>query len=80
MVDQLNPVMRGWLAYYGKYYRSAMYPIIRHVNKALVRWAIRKYKALRRGKTRAIAFLERCVKESPTMFFHWREGMTGAFA
>ena len=80
IADWLNPVMSGWLAYYGKYYRSAMYVIVRHVNKALVRWAMRKYKALRRGKTRASAFLERCMKESPRLFVHWREGMKGAFA
>lgn len=79
IADWLNPVMSGWLAYYGRYYRSAMYAIVRHVNKALVRWAMRKYKALRRGKTRAIAFLERCRKESPRLFVHWREGMKGAF-
>jgi RNA-directed DNA polymerase len=76
----LNPVMSGWLNYYGRYYRSAMYAIIRHVNKALARWAIRKFKALRRGKTRATAFLERCMRQSPRLFVHWREGMKGAFA
>ena len=59
IAEWLNPVMSGWLNYYGKYYRSAMYAIIRHVNKALARWAIRKFKALRCGKTRATAFLER---------------------
>ena len=80
IADGLNPVMSGWLAYYGRYYRSAMYAIVRHVNKALVRWALCKYKAFRRGKTRAIAFLERCRKESPRLFVHWREGMKGAFA
>jgi len=76
----LNPIMRGWLAYYGRFYSSAMYSIIRHVNKALARWAMRKYKAIRRGKTSASAFLERCMKDSPGLFVHWREGMKGAFA
>ena len=80
IADWLNPIMRGWLAYYGGFYRSAMYAIIRHVNKTLARWAIRKYKALRRSKTRARLFLERCMKETPGLFVHWREGMKGAFA
>jgi len=57
-----------------------MYAIIRHVNKTLARWAMRKYKALGRGKTRARLFLERCMKETPGLFVHWREGMKGAFA
>lgn len=80
IAEWLNPMMSGWLAYYGAYYRSAMYAIIRHVNRALVRWAMRKYKALKRGKSRAIAFLERCLREIPWLFIHWREGMKGAFA
>jgi len=76
----LNPIMRGWIAYYGKFYRSAMYVIIRHVNKTLVRWFMRKYKAVRRSKMRAMAFYDRCMKENPGLFVHWCEGMTGAFA
>lgn len=80
IANWLNPKMKGWLAYYGRFYRSAMYAIIRHVNKALIRWAMRKYKALRCGKTRGAAFLERCMKESPGLFVHWREGKIGAFA
>ncbi len=80
IAEWLNPVMNGWLNYYGSYFRSAMYAIIRHVNKTLVRWAMRKFKALKRGKTRAIVFLERCRQQNPELFVHWRAGMTGAFA
>ena len=42
-----NPVLRGWMAYYGRFYPSAMYPIFRHFNKTLVAWAMRKFKRLR---------------------------------
>jgi hypothetical protein len=80
IADWLNPIMRGWLAYYGRYTRSAMYAIVRHVNKTLGRWAMRKFKLLGRGKFRATAFFERCMKQSPGLFVHWREGMKGAFA
>ncbi|MEJ1400477.1 MAG: group II intron maturase-specific domain-containing protein [Candidatus Sedimenticola sp. (ex Thyasira tokunagai)] len=76
----LNPIMRGWIAYYGKFYRSAMYAIIRHVNKTLVRWFMRKYKAIKRSKMRAMALFARCMKETPGLFVQWREGMKGAFA
>jgi hypothetical protein len=57
-----------------------MYAIVRHVNKTLGRWAMRKFKSLGRGKFRATAFLERCMTQSPGLFVHWREGMKGAFA
>jgi len=80
IAERLNPVLSGWLSYYGQYYRSALYAVWRHINKTLVRWAMRKYKALRFSKTRAIAFLERCMRQSPGLFVHWREGMKGAFA
>jgi len=76
----LNPIIEGWLNYYGAFYKSAMYGLIRHVNKSLVRWAICKYKSLRRGKRRALALLERVLQQSPRLFVHWRKGMTGAFA
>ncbi len=80
IADWINPVVRGWVAYNGAYTRSAMYAIVRQVNKALIRWAMRKFKGLKRGKSKAIAFLERCVKQCPDLFVHWREGMKGAFA
>jgi len=75
----LNPLINGWIGYYGRYSRSALYAMSRHVNKALVRWARRKYKPLRRHKVRAAQFLERIVKQSPHLFAHWRVGMVGAF-
>ena len=76
----LNPIIRGWIGYYGKYTRSALYSMCRHVNKTLVRWAMRKYKSLRRYKTKAGLFLEGISKQNPLLFAHWRIGMIGAFA
>ncbi|EOF5965471.1 group II intron reverse transcriptase/maturase [Salmonella enterica] len=76
----LNPKLNGWINYYGRYYRSALYGVFRHINKTLVRWARRKYKALRRHKTRASKFLEGIAKQSPRLFVHWKVGMKGTFA
>ncbi len=77
---RFNPVLDGWLNYYGRYQPSAMYPVLRHFNKTLVAWARRKYKRLRRHKTRASVFMERISVRSPNVFAHWRRGMVGAFA
>src|SRR6266496_1709664 len=41
-----NPKIRGWLQYYGRYYRSALYPYMQ-LDRSLARWANRKYKKLR---------------------------------
>ncbi|PIE42604.1 MAG: group II intron reverse transcriptase/maturase, partial [Gammaproteobacteria bacterium] len=60
--------------------RSELYKVFRPLNKALVRWARRKYKALRKYKTRASVFIERIATNNPGLFAHWRAGMVGAFA
>lgn len=79
IADFINPYLRGWWNYYGRYYRSLMYRISRYVNQRLVRWAMRKYKHLR-GKKNTIAMLERLMKARPKLFAHWSMGMSGAFA
>ena len=75
----LNPVLNGWLSYYGQFCRSELYKVFRHLNKALVRWARRKYKALRKSKTRAGRFIEGIAAKNPWLFAHWKAGVVGAF-
>lgn len=75
-----NPVLQGWINYYGKYSKSALYPMCRHFNKTLVAWSMRKYKRFRHRKTRASRFLEKICEDNPRLFAHWRCGMKGAFA
>jgi hypothetical protein len=75
-----DPILQGWLNYYGGYYRSGLYQIWRHFNKTLVAWAVRKYKNFRQRKTWASKFLEKISENKPRLFVHWRNGMQGAFA
>ncbi|HTP27693.1 MAG TPA: group II intron maturase-specific domain-containing protein, partial [Anaeromyxobacteraceae bacterium] len=75
-----NPVLRGWLEYYGRFCPSAMYPVLRHFNKTLVGWARRKYRRLRWHKTRAGQFVEKIAERQPRLFAHWARGMVGSFA
>jgi len=72
---EINPVLRGWINYYGRFYKSQMYPVLRHVNKALVQWARRKYKTLETHKTRAENFLGNIAKREPKLFVHWKMGI-----
>jgi RNA-directed DNA polymerase len=46
----LNPIVRGWMNYYGRYYRTELYPLLRRVSSYLRRWAGKKYKRLRTYK------------------------------
>jgi len=75
-----NPVLSGWIEYYGKYSPSALYPVLRHFNKTLVAWGMRKYKKLMGHRTRAAIFMEEISKRQPTLFAHWKRRMVGAFA
>lgn len=75
-----NPVLQGWLNYYGSYCRSAMYPLWRHFNMTLASWVRMKYKTFWKKKTRAAIFVEKIARQRPELFVHWRNGMRGAFA
>ena len=75
-----NPILQGWLNYYGKFRLSAMQGICRHFNMTLVAWAMKKYKHLRGRKTKAVKLFDRIAERHPNLFAHWRMGMVGAFA
>ena len=76
----LNPLVRGWIEYYGRYAPSALSPMLRYVNQTLVKWAMRKFKRFKAHKIRASRFLQKLVRERMSLFVHWRIGMTGTFA
>jgi RNA-directed DNA polymerase len=66
-----NPVLRGWINYYGRFYKSALHRVFRHLNRTLIRWASRKYKRLRGHQRRAEYWLGRVARREPRMFAHW---------
>ncbi|WP_449354823.1 group II intron maturase-specific domain-containing protein [Virgibacillus natechei] len=73
--NMFNPVIQGWINYYGKFYKSEMHPALRHINKALIMWARKKYKRLARHKKRAEHFMGRIAKQNPRLFKHWELGI-----
>lgn len=75
-----NPVLRGWLEYYGRFCPSALHPVLRHFNRTLVAWARQKYKRLQRHKMRASLFIKRIAQRQPHLFIHWQRGMALGFA
>jgi len=74
LANMFNPVIRGWVHYYGKYYRSALYPALRPLDKTLVWWACRKYKKLRRHQRRAARWLQQIAERDPKLWAHWAIG------
>ena len=77
---KLNPLLRGWIEYYGRYAPSALSPMLRYVNQTVLGWAMRKFKRFKAHKTRASHFLQKLARHKASLFVHWRIGMTGTFA
>jgi RNA-directed DNA polymerase len=67
----VNPILRGWITYYGSYYKSGVYPVFRHFNRILMRWATRKYKRLKSHRQRAEHWLGRIARKEPKLFAPW---------
>ena len=80
IASKLNPILRGWIAYYGRFQPSALCPLFRYIDKSLVAWAMRKYKRFRVSKTQAGLFITEVSRKCPALFAHWKHGIAGAFA
>lgn len=67
----INPVVRGWMQYYGAFYRSALYPLLARINAYLMRYLRKKFKRLR-GFKKALKEWQWAVRFRPRFFAHWR--------
>lgn len=70
-----GPAIRGWINYFKHFYKSAMYPTLRNINRILVRWAKRKFKRLRNHTRRARYWLAKVARREPKLFAHWQLGI-----
>jgi RNA-directed DNA polymerase len=77
---QLNPLLRGWIGYYGRFSRSALYALVDYVNRKLKAWIMRKFKRFWFHKTRASEFLRKLARANSELFVHWRLFGTTTFA
>jgi len=77
---EINPILQGWLNYYGRYNPAAMYPMWRYVNVTLVAWAMRKYKRYAGRKTQAGRMIAAIAIKRPRLFVHWHQSKAGTFA
>ena len=73
--NMFNPVVRGWLNYYGRFYRSELYGVFRYLNNALILWIRRKYKRYNNHGKRAENFLAGIARRDPHLFSHWQIGV-----
>lgn len=80
IAKRFNPVLRGWIGYYGRYNRWSLYRVFRHFNLILISWAQRKYKKMRTNKSKAATFVRKISEREPNLFAHWKVGMVCTFA
>jgi RNA-directed DNA polymerase len=73
---EINPVVRGWVLYYGRFIRSEVRDAVQNIDAYLIRWAMGKYKRLRGRKRRASEWLQRIRSERCNLFVHWAEGFS----
>ena len=71
----VNPVIRGWVNYYGRFYRSKCVHVLRHLNEALAAWVRWKYKRFRRRGRASRHWLGRIARRDPRLFVLWQLGV-----
>lgn len=76
MIEQIaeiiNPIVRGFANYFGRFCPSAMKSVMRVIEDRIVKWAMKKHKLLRGHKLRAYRWLERIRERNPELFEHWK--------
>ena len=75
LARMFNSVVHGWINYYGHFYKSMLYPVLRRLNRRLAQWACRKYKRLKRRERKAMHWLAEVARRAPYLFAHWRFGL-----
>src|SRR4051794_3475866 len=71
LAAEINPQVRGWIGYYGAFYRSELYSLAWRIDQHLLRWAMRKFKRLRGKIAKASAWLDTVRRHGPRLFAHW---------
>jgi RNA-directed DNA polymerase len=71
----VNPVLSGWLNYYGRFSRSKCANVLQHFNRILAEWAGRKYKGLRYRLSASRHWLAGVAKQNAKLFVLWKNGI-----
>ena len=66
-----NPIVRGWIGYYGNFYRTQLRPTLWRIDLYVIRWARRKFKRFVHRTKGARDWFGRVRRKNPTLFAHW---------
>ena len=76
IAKKLNPIIRGWIRYYGKFRGYELSKVFYLLRCRLVRWARKRYKRYRTNLNNAYKWLDRVRKQFPYLFYHWQIGFS----
>lgn len=77
VAEEINPMLQGWVNYYGRFYRSTLYAVFDTLDQYLVRWVRRKYKRLKFKVQRAREWLAAVRQRDSHLFVHWDLAVRG---
>ncbi|MBA3956867.1 MAG: hypothetical protein H0X51_00525 [Parachlamydiaceae bacterium] len=67
----INPTVRGWVNYYGSFYKSELDKILKQIDYRLTKWAVKKYKKFKRNTNSTAQWIGRIRKRDPKLLAHW---------
>ena len=70
----LEPFIRGWINYYGKFRITELKPVFLLLRQRLVWWARKRYKRYKTNMIKACRWMDRVQKQFPNLFYQWRYG------
>ncbi len=71
IAGRINAVVRGWIAYYGAFFKSELKKVLRSIDQHLIRWMMRKYKHFRGHWRRSWRWLMKIARQNSGLFVHW---------
>jgi len=71
----LNPKLRGWINYYGKFRKARFKYFLHNLNIRLLKWIRNKYKRFRNRIKATKRWLKNVCKINPYLFAHWSFGV-----
>ena len=71
IAGRINATVRGWIDYYGAFFKSELKRVFRSIDEHLIRWMMRKYKRLRGHWRRSWRWLGRIARQNSGLFVHW---------
>lgn len=73
IVRFINPILRGWWQYYGRFYCSAMFKLFKYLDERLAYYLRRKYRDLWRHTGLSLRRLNHIAKQNPEWLVHWQK-------